>query len=196
MPRTNELWTHSHALLCPMNITDTQVNIKDLAYPLSKQPMFGGHAAFEYSKAAHCVAICDHIGSYSQQLMEQVFPDEEDEAWDLPLRKIRLMSLFYMAHHAYLEPLLGVFSSYETHRARLISVFLTSIGEEYSVYKRYIPLYDLVDENIKANMYNRFYDRNCADAFLPNSMEAAKLFLDRVEQLRDKWYAMPTGRWA
>lgn len=185
-PKGNEIWTRNHVHLSPLNVVATQMSVKDVAFALSRQPMFGGHSAFEYNKAHHSVRICDRIREDSEYYLDRTYKNTNTRIYKLPLRKIRLLSLFYMSHHAYLEPIMGRFPAFEVHKSRVIAACLEILGEEFTDFQACIKLFDFVDKEIKDEMYDRFYDITCKDVDILDNHESYKEFMARIEALRKR----------
>jgi hypothetical protein len=91
-----------------------------------------------------------------------------------------------MAHHAYLEPIMGLFPAFDVHKARVISACLNMIGEDYNDFQACEKVYKLIDKEIKGELYDRFYDSTASDIYLMDSKEARTEFMALVKSLSNK----------
>ena len=135
--------------ITPLNITSDDVNILDMIHCLCFQPMFGGMTRSFYSKAEH---LCNMLDLYLESPNTQIskyYPNINCAIYSINQKEILKYILMYFAGHSFLLSKIGAFVAWEHHNPRVIGAFLSSLGEDYSNYKKCLLLIEGLDEQMQ-----------------------------------------------
>ena len=179
--KKTEMWTNSGRRINPLNVVSTNLNIKDVAVALSHQPMFGGHSHFHYSKAQHACMMHDILKANLWEYLLKIYKDPDCIQFGFNDRAIVKQSLLYYAGHAYLEPIMGEFNSFRVHNSRVIAAVADIIGQDYNVFLNCKKLYEYLDNDVKKEWYDRFYENNDRYNEFWCHLKAREQYLERIK---------------
>ena len=181
IPKGNEILTRSGAIMNPLNVTSENVNVLDVIHALCNQPMFGGMTRSFYSKAEHSCNMYDYLRHDLEGYIKK-YGKKMELLYDLKRNQVLLFSLLYYSGEAYLMGIFGGFNSYKDHNPRVIGAILNSLGEEFIDFKKCSPLLDVVCEEVKHDMYSRYYDAPDRYNFL-TPYQALRKYVSKINEV-------------